>query len=133
MTELNDKSTQQRLVETFQVPAHWLAEAEVSCGQIMSQSSRVADVWKINHHAQADHYRNLCDPYAEMLACKRAYLFERAHTVAIQQLVPEAILQEDTELVTDLLEGLQYEAIEGWSKGGQVSARLLYFVDSAVL
>lgn len=89
------------MIDTLLVPAEWIAEAKANTANDSN------------------------DPYTRYLHLLDAKLWDQAAHVAVRDLVPEAILREDFELVRELLEPLRNARVTDWNTGGQVALDLI--------
>ena len=97
----SDGDKEKFVVEKLLVPAEWIAEA------------------KANTANDAN------DPYTRYFHLLDAKLYDQAATVVVRDLLPEAVLREDHDLVRELLEPLKKVRVTDWNTTGQVALDLV--------
>ena len=85
-----------RLTDQLQIPVEWIHEAKAA--QLASDD----------------------DAFGEYFELAKAGLYDRAHRILVDKLLPEAILRDDLELIKRLCETIGGK-VQGWEYGGQVS------------
>jgi len=122
----NDEEKEKFVVEKLLVPAEWIAEAKVSPSPPLSISRAFLSLsltFRIPFYHQANTANDRNDPYTRYLHLLDAKLYDIAATVVVRDLLPEAVLRDDHELIRELLEPLRNARVTDWNQTGQVSRR----------